>query len=76
MGRGEHRSTDLLAGINEELKRRTHLVRTFPNEASCLRLVRALAIETHEGWQESSRYLNMSLLYEEKKEALRETAVA
>ena len=70
------RSTNLLERVNEEIKRRTHIVRTFPNEAACLRLVRALTIETHEAWQESSRYLNMNLLYEQKKEALRKTAVA
>ena len=70
------RSTNLLERVNEEIKRRTHILRTFPNQASCLRLVRALAIERHEAWQESSRYLNMALLYEQKKEALRETAVA
>ena len=29
--------------LNEEIKRRTHVVRIFPNAASCLRLVRALA---------------------------------
>jgi transposase-like protein len=42
-------------------------VRIFPNEASCLRLIRALAVETHEGWLESSPYLNMELLKEHKK---------
>ena len=29
--------------------RRTHVVRIFPNTESCLRLVRALAVETHVG---------------------------
>jgi transposase-like protein len=42
-------------------------VRIFPNGASSLRLVRALAVETHEGWLEASRYLNMELLKEHKK---------
>jgi hypothetical protein len=32
----------------EEIKRRIHVVRNFPNGESCLRLVRALAVETHE----------------------------
>ncbi len=31
--------------------------------ASCLRLVRALAVETHEGWLEAIRYLNMEHRY-------------
>lgn len=61
-------------GLNQELKRRTHVVRIFPNAASCLRLVRALAIETHENWLEAIRYLNMEHLKEHKKEALRALA--
>lgn len=65
------RSTNLLERFNEEIKRRTHVVRIFPNAESCLRLVRALAAEQHEEWQEGSRYLNMQLLVEHKKEALR-----
>jgi hypothetical protein len=42
-------------------------VRIFPSEASCLRLIRALAAETHEDWLEASRYLNVELLKEHKK---------
>jgi hypothetical protein len=45
-------------------QRRTHVVRIFPNEASCLRLVHALAVEMHENWIEATRYLNMDLLSE------------
>ena len=41
----------------------------FPNGDSCLRLVRALAVETHENWLEQHRYLNMDDLREHKKEA-------
>jgi putative transposase len=44
---------------------------SLPNEASCLRLVRALAVEFHETWLETTRYLNMDHLKEHKKEALR-----
>lgn len=61
------KSTNMLERFNEEIKRRTHVVRIFPNSASCLRLVRALAVETHESWLEASRYLNMDLLKEHKK---------
>lgn len=68
------RSTNLLERFNEEIKRRTLVVRNFPNTASCLRLVRALAAEQHEEWQEGSRYLNMQLLVEHKKDALRAVA--
>ena len=52
------------------------MVRIFPNPASCLRLalVLALCVETHEAWLEENRYLNMDLLKEQKKEALRQAA--
>lgn len=68
------KSTNMLERLNEEVKRRTHVVRIFPNAASCLRLVRALAVETHENWIEATRYLNMDLLREHKKQLLREVA--
>jgi len=65
------KSTNMLERLNQEIKRRTHIVRIFPNDASCLRLVRALAVEIHEGWIEGTRYLNMELLREHKKELLK-----
>ncbi|NMG01237.1 IS256 family transposase [Aromatoleum toluolicum] len=65
------KSTNMLERLNEEIKRRTHVVRIFPNTDSCLRLIRALCVETHESWLEDNRYLNMTLLVEQKKEALR-----
>jgi transposase-like protein len=68
------KSTNMLERLNEEIKRRTHVVRIFPNAESCLRLVRALCVETHENWLEAHRYLNMDYLRELKKEALRKAA--
>ena len=68
------KSTNKLERLNEEIKRRTRVVRIFPNAESCLRLVRALAVETHENWLEAHRYLNMDYLKELKKEALRQAA--
>ena len=65
------KSTNMLERINEEWKRRTLVVRIFPNAESCLRLVRALAVEMHEGWIEAIRYLNMAELEEHKKEQMR-----
>jgi putative transposase len=47
------------------------VVRIFPNAPSCLRLIRALTAEIHETWLEDSRYLNMNLLKEQKKQQLR-----
>jgi putative transposase len=68
------KSTNLLERLNEEIKRRTRVVRIFPNGESCLRLIRALAVEMHENWLEAPRYLNMDDLREHKKEALRMAA--
>jgi transposase-like protein len=68
------RSTNMLERLNEEIKRRTYVVRIFPNTESCLRLVRALAVETHENWMEANRYINMDDLREHKKLALRQAA--
>jgi putative transposase len=65
------KSTNMLERLMEEIKRRTLVVRIFPNAAACLRLVRALAVETHENWIEAMQYLNMDPLREQKKEALR-----
>ena len=61
------KSTNMLERLNQELKRRTHIVRIFPNEASCLRLVRALAEEIHEEWLEAVRYLDMDVRKEHRK---------
>jgi len=68
------KSTNMLERLMEEIKRRTLVVRIFPNAAACLRLVRALAVEMHENWIEATRYLNMEYLKEHKKEQLRRTA--
>jgi transposase-like protein len=68
------KSTNMLERLNEEIRRRTHVVRIFPNTESCLRLVRALAVETHENWMEANRYINMDDLREHKKIALRQAA--
>jgi len=61
------KSTNMLERLNEEIKRRTLVVRIFPNAASCLRLVRALAVEIREDWIEATRYLDMDLLREQEK---------
>jgi len=68
------KSTNMLERLNEEIKRRTQVVRIFPNAQSCLRLIRALAVETHENWLEQHRYLNMEELREYKKLIMRQAA--
>ena len=50
------------------------VVRILPNDASCLRLIRALAVEQHENWQEDNRYISMALLKEMKRERLKAAA--
>ena len=64
------KSTNVLERLNQELKRRTQVIRIFPNEASSLRLLRALAVEIHENWLETPRYLNMEALREQRKTEL------
>jgi putative transposase len=68
------KSSNMLERLNEEIRRRTQVVRTFPNTESCLRLVRALAVETNENWMEANRYINMDDLREHKKLAMRQVA--
>jgi putative transposase len=70
------KSTNLLERFNEEIRRRTYVLRIFPNAASCLRLIRALAVEFHENWMEGTRYLNMEFLKESKKDRLRQGLAA
>jgi len=65
------KSTNMLERLMEEIKRRTLVVRIFPNAAACLRLIRALAVEVDENWIEAMQYLNMEPLAEQKREALR-----
>ena len=55
------RSTNMLERLNEEIKRRTRVISIFPNEASCIRLVSALAMEKNEEWMER-KYLEMNAM--------------
>ena len=70
------KSTNLLERFNQEIKRRTLVVRIFPNEASCLRLGPAVAAQQHEEWREGSRYLNMDRLPEQIKPMKPNLAIA
>ena len=60
------RTTNGLERFNQELKRRTRVVRIFPNSNSCLRLVTALAVEQSEEWVTGRRYLDMEDLREHR----------
>ena len=67
------RTTNGFERLNQEVKRRTRVVRIFPNRDSCLRLVTALAVEQSEEWVTGRRYLDMEELKERRSEA-RESA--
>lgn len=57
------RTTNGMERINEELYRRSRVVRIFPNPASCCRLATALLKEWHEDWITTRRpYLRMQHL--------------
>lgn len=70
------KSTNLLERFNQEIKRRTLVVRIFPDEASCLRLTRAVAAEQYDEWLEGSRYVNLEPLREQANQTKGETLKA
>jgi putative transposase len=65
------RTTNGLERLNQEIKRRTRVVRIFPNRGACLRLVSALAIEQSEEWLTGRRYLDMRELEEHRRQEQR-----
>jgi len=62
------RTTNSLERFNQEIKRRTTVIRIFPNRDSAVRLIGALCMEQSEEWITGRQYLDMSLLdHEEHK---------
>lgn len=53
------RTTNGIERLNQEIKRRTRVIRIFPNPASCLRLITALCQEQSEAWESGKRYMIM-----------------
>lgn len=53
------RTTNCLERLNREIRRRTHVVSIFPNEAACLRLISAVLMEIDEEWQTGRIYLTV-----------------
>lgn len=58
--RRKMKSTNMLERVNQELKRRSRVVRIFPNDFSCVRLLGAICQEISEGWG-SRMYLRMNI---------------
>jgi len=56
------RTTNGMERLNQELKRRTRVIRIFPNRDACLRLVTALCVEQSEEWESGRQYLDMTEL--------------
>ena len=51
------RTSNMLERLNRELKRRTRVVRIFPNDAALLRLASEVLMEVDEGWLGGRKYL-------------------
>lgn len=68
--RRQLRTTNMVERLNQEIKRRTKLVRSFPGMESYERLAGTILVKTDEEWQTAGRsYLDIELLKEalEKK---------
>ncbi len=55
-------STNPLEHLNKEVKRRTHVVGIFPNQAAIARLVNAIVIEHNYEWAVCRRYMTLETL--------------
>ena len=53
------RTSNMLERVSQEIKRRTRVVRIFPNQSSCLRLVSAILMEISEDWETGRIYLSV-----------------
>jgi putative transposase len=53
------RTSNMLERVSQELKRRTRVIRIFPNQSSCLRLVSAILMEISEDWETGRIYLRI-----------------
>jgi transposase-like protein len=54
------RTSNISERLNKEIRRRTRVATLFPNEASCLRLASAVAMEISEDWVTDRVYLEVS----------------
>ncbi len=56
------RTTNMIERFNQELLRRSRVIRIFPNKDSCMRLFATMCIEQSEQWQTGQKYLDMGLI--------------
>jgi putative transposase len=63
------RTTNMLERFNQELRRRSEVIRVFPNPESCLRLMTALAMDETLEWACQRSYLDMRELEEWDRKA-------
>jgi putative transposase len=64
------RTNNGLERFHEEIRRRSRVVRIFPNRMSCLHLCTALSMEQSEEWITGHRYLDMEVLEEKQPELI------
>jgi len=75
------RSTNSMERLMEELRRRTRVIRIFPNREACLRLATALCAEQSDEWVSGKRYLDIGELrqwrceHREQREEVTLTAI-
>jgi len=62
------RSTNMIERLNQELLKRSRIIRIFPNVDSIIRLFGSMCIEQSEKWQTGYRYLDMTLPRPKKKQ--------
>jgi transposase-like protein len=67
------RTTNGQERLNQEIKRRTRVVRIFPSCEACLRVVTVLAVEQSEEWVTGRGYLDMRELEEHRREEREES---
>jgi transposase-like protein len=53
------RTSNIAERVNQEIRRRSRVVRIFPNAASCERLAGAIVMEISESWLSGHVYLNI-----------------
>lgn len=54
------RTTNGVERLNEEIRRREHVIRIFPSRESAIRLLGALLVEQDEAWTTGHRYFDMT----------------